>query len=150
YLGAITSRTPFFLSSAQAWRERVVLRLFRPQLLADFRMGVLDAMLETAAYVLRTLTQEEDRALTLSLIPDLVHVERTKTGTFSVPKYQKARREDLKRHQAERELERLMAAGLIYESAAGRGRSFELAHNAIKLAQTEQIDQTPPSPLVCF
>src|SRR5690606_2124218 len=140
----------FFLSSAQAWRERVVLRLFRPQLLADFGMGVLDAMVETAAYVLRSLTEDEDRALTLSLIPDLLRVERTKNGTFSIPKYRKARNEGLKRHQAENEIGRLMEAGLIYESTAGRGRSFELVHNAIKRAQAEQVALAPSSRLVCF
>lgn len=149
YLGAITSRAPFFLSGAQAWRERVVLRLFRPQLLADFGMGVLDAMVETAAYVLRSLTEEEDRALTLSLLPDLVRVERTQKGTFNVPKYIKARRVDLKRHQAERELDRLLETGLVYESA-GRGRIFELAHNAIKRTQSERAISTPSPPLVCF
>ena len=149
YLGAITSRTPFFLSSAQAWRERVVLRLFRPQLLADFGMGVLDAMVETAAYVFRSLTEEEDRALTLSLVPDLVRVERTKKGTFSVPKYHRARSEDLKRHQAERELERLAAAGLVRE-ADGRGRSLELLHNEVKRAQAERPVSVPAPPLVCL
>ena len=150
YLGAITSRTPFFLSKAQAWRERVALRLFRPQLLADFGMGVLDAMVETAAYVFRSLTEEEDRALTLSLVPDLVRVERTNKGTFSIPKYNKTRQESLKRHQAERELDRLREAGLIYESSAGRGRSFELAHNAIKRAQTERPVSGPSPHLLCF
>jgi hypothetical protein len=51
-VGAITSRTGFFLSSFQRWREEVVLGSARPVILADLGNGVLDsAMVETAAYV---------------------------------------------------------------------------------------------------
>ena len=51
--GAITSRTCFFLSSFQKWREEIVLGLARPEVLADFGHGVMDdAMVEAAAYVL--------------------------------------------------------------------------------------------------
>ncbi|HEU4782738.1 MAG TPA: DNA methyltransferase [Ktedonobacterales bacterium] len=52
-LGAITSRTGFFLTSFQKWREEIVLGEARPVALADLGAGVLDsAMVETAAYVL--------------------------------------------------------------------------------------------------
>ena len=52
-LGAITSRTCFFLSSFTKWREQVVLRLLQPELLVDLGHGVMDAaMVEAAAYVL--------------------------------------------------------------------------------------------------
>lgn len=52
-LGAITSRTGFFLTSFQKWREEILLREARPSVLADLGYGVLDtAMVETAAYVL--------------------------------------------------------------------------------------------------
>ena len=52
-LGAITSRTCFFLSSFTRWREEVLLGAFRPELLADLGHGVMDgAMVEAAAYVL--------------------------------------------------------------------------------------------------
>lgn len=52
-LGAITSRTCFFLSSFQKWREEVVLRVARPEVMADLGHGVMDdAMVEAAAYVL--------------------------------------------------------------------------------------------------
>ena len=52
-LGAITSRTGFFLSSFRKWREEIVLGEARPTLVADLGQGVLDtAMVETAAYVL--------------------------------------------------------------------------------------------------
>lgn len=52
-LGAITSRTGFFLSSFQQWREEVMLGEAPPLLVADLGMGVLDgAMVEVAAYTL--------------------------------------------------------------------------------------------------
>jgi hypothetical protein len=52
-LGAITSRTGFFLSSFQKWREEVLLKRAPPSVFADLGYGVLDsAMVETAAYCL--------------------------------------------------------------------------------------------------
>jgi 23S rRNA G2445 N2-methylase RlmL len=53
-LGAITSRTGFFLSSFQKWREEILLKEAPPVVFADLGAGVLDsAMVETAAYCLR-------------------------------------------------------------------------------------------------
>jgi hypothetical protein len=53
YLGAITSRTGFFLTSFQKWREEILLKEARLVALTDLGYGVLDtAMVETAAYVL--------------------------------------------------------------------------------------------------
>ena len=53
-LGAITSRTGFFLSSFQKWREEILLKEARPNVFADLGYGVLDAaMVETAAYTLQ-------------------------------------------------------------------------------------------------
>ena len=52
-LGAITSRTCFFLSSFQKWREEIVLGVATPEVMADLGHGVMDdAMVEAAAYVL--------------------------------------------------------------------------------------------------
>ena len=51
-LGAITSRSGFFLSSFQKWREEVLLEEATPVVMADLGHGVLDAMVETAAYCL--------------------------------------------------------------------------------------------------
>jgi hypothetical protein len=52
-IGAITSRTGFFLSSFQKWREEVLLTRAPPVIVADLGIGVLDsAMVETAAYCL--------------------------------------------------------------------------------------------------
>jgi hypothetical protein len=54
YLGAITSRTGFFLSSFQTWREEILLKEAPPTIFADLGQGVLDsAMVEVAAYCLR-------------------------------------------------------------------------------------------------
>ncbi len=52
-LGAITSRTGFFLTSFRRWREEILLGEARPTAVADLGQGVLDtAMVETAAYCL--------------------------------------------------------------------------------------------------
>jgi hypothetical protein len=52
-LGAITSRTCFFLSSFQKWRDEVVLGVGHPEVMADLGLGVMDdALVEAAAYVL--------------------------------------------------------------------------------------------------
>jgi 23S rRNA G2069 N7-methylase RlmK/C1962 C5-methylase RlmI len=52
-LGAITSRTGFFLSSFQRWREEVLLTKAPPAVFADLGYGVLDgALVEVAAYCL--------------------------------------------------------------------------------------------------
>ena len=57
-LGAITSRTGFFLSSFQKWREEILLKEAPPVVFADLGYGVLDsAMVEVAAYCL-----EKERA----------------------------------------------------------------------------------------
>lgn len=52
-VGAITSRTGFFLSSFQKWREEVLLQEAPPVVVADLGHGVMDdAMVEAAAYCL--------------------------------------------------------------------------------------------------
>jgi len=51
-LGAITSRTGFFLTSFKKWREEILLKEAEIIVVADLGYGVLDAMVETAAYCL--------------------------------------------------------------------------------------------------
>jgi hypothetical protein len=52
-LGAITSRTGFFLTTFQRWREEILLEEARPLLVADLGYGVMQgAMVEAAAYCL--------------------------------------------------------------------------------------------------
>lgn len=112
YLGIISSRTGFFLGQSEDWRTRVVLRLYRPIVLADLGIGVLDAMVEVAAYVLRSLSDSEARDLTHSLVPVLERVTRDRKDRFSLPKWQSVR-DGLKRHQAAAELEQLADHGFI-------------------------------------
>jgi hypothetical protein len=58
-LGAITSRTGFFLSSFQRWREEILLKEAPPTVFADLGYGVLDgAMVEVAAYSLEKVASE--------------------------------------------------------------------------------------------
>jgi hypothetical protein len=58
-LGAITSRTGFFLKSFLKWREDVLLAATRPVSFADLGGGVLDtALVETAAYCLSKQIEE--------------------------------------------------------------------------------------------
>ena len=116
HLGIISSRAGFFLGGSEDWRTRVVLRLFRPIALADLGIGVLDAMVEVAAYVLRSLSEPEARDLTLSLVPVLEKVVRDREDRFSLQKWQIVR-DGLKRHQAASELENLEAHGFVLRSA---------------------------------
>ena len=56
-LGAITSRTAFFLTSYKKWREEIVLGETNPVVVADLGLGVMDAALvEAAAYCLEKQT----------------------------------------------------------------------------------------------
>jgi len=54
-LGAITTRTIFFLSTITDWRQDIILKKGRLHVFADFGGGVLDAMVETAAYCLEVI-----------------------------------------------------------------------------------------------
>lgn len=54
YLGAITSRTGFFLTTFKKWREEILLKESDFITMADLGNGVLDtAMVSTAAYVMQ-------------------------------------------------------------------------------------------------
>ncbi len=138
-LGIISSRTGFFLSTAQDWRERIVLRLYRPLLVADLGFGVLDAKVETAAYVLRSLSAQEDAQLTEDLIPELAKVSLDKKGYFSIPKYQAARG-GLKRHQAVGELERLTRRKAL-KPIVGHYARFAIVSNESKKVETRITDE---------
>ncbi|WP_448111309.1 Eco57I restriction-modification methylase domain-containing protein [Pseudomonas lini] len=55
-IGAITSRTCFFLSDFKKWREHVLLGQTTPEAFADLGVGVMDdAAVEAAAYVLEKM-----------------------------------------------------------------------------------------------
>ena len=70
-LGAITSRTGFFLSTFQKWREELILGDAAPIVFADLGYGVLDtAMVETAAFSLRKNNQSFGTYIRLLSEPD--------------------------------------------------------------------------------
>jgi hypothetical protein len=146
YLGIISSRTGFFLGQSEDWRTRVVLRLFRPVALADLGMGVLDAMVEVAAYALRNLSEQEARDLTLSLVPVLKKVALDGQERFSLPKWQAAR-DGLKRHQAVAEVKHLEATGFI-ERCHGEVVRYTPLWPAVKAVIATPEPVYPP--LVCI
>jgi hypothetical protein len=145
YLGIISSRTGFFLGQSEDWRTRVVFRLFRPIALADLGSGVLDAMVEVAAYVLRNLSAPEARDLTNSIVPVLGKVVRDSQDRFSLPRWQAARG-GLKRHQAVAELEHLEAHGFVQRSSGDTVRYTPL-WNSVKAITAPPEPVFPP--LVC-
>ena len=63
-IGAITSRTCFFLTSFTTWRQKVVLPKAAIHLIADLGQGVMDAaMVEAAAYVLESGPPPQEMAV---------------------------------------------------------------------------------------
>lgn len=144
FLGAITSRTGFFLGTFENWRNRVVLRRFRPLLLADFGEHVLDAMVETAAFVFRSITLEEKQLNLHNILRELEHIEISRNSDFSIPKYQKARSEKLSREQALYELNSLESAGFV-EFLQGNGIKYQILARVVKseLAQKTFALQYP-------
>ena len=60
-LGAITSRTCFFLGSFKDWRKKVVIDRSSVEVIADLGQGVMDdAMVEAAAYVLEAGSRKQN------------------------------------------------------------------------------------------
>ncbi|MCS4201502.1 BREX-1 system adenine-specific DNA-methyltransferase PglX [Salinibacter ruber] len=150
FMGAITKRTSLFLSTSGDWRERIVLRKYHPLLLADLGYGVLDAKVETATYVFRSLSEEGQKSLTHGLIPDLENVETTSSGKFSIPKYRRARGFEKKdRHAAEKELKRLDNAGLIREDS-GRYTQYRHDRKSIEHAKQETCRRIQSPQTRCY
>jgi len=148
-LGAITNRTGFFLSDYQSFREKVVLEQFRPQCFADFGYGVLDATVGTAAYTMRTLSETERYAKVCRLLDDLMDVETTGKGKFSVPKYMRGREEDLERRIAEKELRQLEKYGFIRD-ASGSYPQYVHCHDRIEKTKSDPPTPEPSPRLECF
>jgi len=70
-LGAITSRTGFFLSSFQKWREDMLSNA-PPALFADIGLGVMDAALvEAAAYCLERAPSTSESTVFLRVLEEL-------------------------------------------------------------------------------
>lgn len=144
-LGIISSRTGFFLGQSADWRERIVLRLYRPLVLLDLGIGVLDAMVETAAYVLRSLTDKEDFALTKQLAHFLSDLQMNTQGAFSTKIYTGGR--GLKPHQAVQELRRLQVSGYI-EPVAGSTSQWLIKADTVSQFNAPSSEVFPP--LVCL
>lgn len=106
---------------------------------------MLDALVETAAYVLRSLTEKEDEQLTLSLVPEVERVSKGKKDVFSTKKYADMR--ELKRHQANGELRRLHEAGFI-EPVEGSFPRWKATREAA--AQPRSTFALAFPPLVCL
>ena len=58
-VGVLMTRTPFFLSSSATWRIEKILNEGGLEVFADLGYGVLDAMVETCAYVLEPIVQKK-------------------------------------------------------------------------------------------
>jgi hypothetical protein len=95
-LGAITSRTGFFLTSFKKWREEILLAEAHPATFADLGYGVLDtAMVETAAYCVEArsgtglvtffrLQQADDKGAALALAVGEVNGNVLSDNTYQV------------------------------------------------------------------
>jgi hypothetical protein len=96
YLGAIVSRTCFYLKSFSSFRKQVLLKNFSLNCFADLGQGVLDAMVETAAATWRKSDENDGRSeffrhlTSANKSADLLHsISRATAGdpensTFSV------------------------------------------------------------------
>ncbi|MFH2063614.1 MAG: BREX-1 system adenine-specific DNA-methyltransferase PglX [Pseudomonadota bacterium] len=70
-LGAITSRTCFFLTTFKNWRRNVILKESMVSVIADLGQGVMDdAMVEAAAYVLERTRQTSSMPVVIRAIAD--------------------------------------------------------------------------------
>jgi hypothetical protein len=147
-VGVISSRTGFFLEQSADWRERVLLRLFRPLFLADLGHGVLDAMVETAAYVLRSLSAGEAQHLIRSILKDLARSPQSESTHLTISAFATARGGELKRRQIESEIAHLIKDGYLRDVTTSATRMFVLT----AAARSENLlhNTTRSSPLICF
>jgi SAM-dependent methyltransferase len=150
YLGCISSRMPFLLGGSQDFRERVVLRLFRPSIFADFGVGVMDAaMVEAAAYCLRTLSDAERKLLVDTLAIDADATAQERSGAFRRSHWESLR--GLKRPQAEQELSWLVDAGFLQgeerETKSSSIRAWRRTSKAIPL-RAKPFEYANPIPFI--
>jgi hypothetical protein len=144
-LGIISSRTAFFKRTSKDWREQVILRFFRPLALADLGYFVLDAKVETAAYVLRSLRTDEREELTFSFLSELKEMTAADGSPFSAARYCDHRK--IKRYQAEQELRWLEDKGYI-RAMQNRYVQYQLINGAIEAARAP-IEPYYPRMLCC-
>ncbi|MGA2912563.1 MAG: BREX-1 system adenine-specific DNA-methyltransferase PglX [Methanoregula sp.] len=78
-LGAITSRTGFFIQSFSSWREDILLKNSPPLIIADLGSNVLDnALVETAVYTLNKKPLQQKNTIFF----DLLNVESQTKGEY--------------------------------------------------------------------
>jgi len=75
FIGIISSRTGFFLSSFTTWREEILMKEASLHSVADFGFGVLEAMVETAAYTIEKLLSPKKKATFFRLLKGNVDVK---------------------------------------------------------------------------
>lgn len=76
FIGVISSRTGFLLSSYTKWREEILMKESSLHSVADLGFGVLEAMVETAAYTIEKVPSSGRIALFFRLLKE----EDTKKG----------------------------------------------------------------------
>lgn len=70
FIGIISSRTGFFLSCFTKWREEILMKESSLHAVADFGFGVLEAMVETAAYTVEKTPATGRKAIFFRLLKD--------------------------------------------------------------------------------
>ena len=70
FIGIISSRTGFFLSSFTRWREEILMQESSLHTVADFGFGVLEAMVETAAYTIEKVPSTGRKAVFFRLLKE--------------------------------------------------------------------------------
>jgi hypothetical protein len=85
-VGAISSRTPFFLGSFETLRTDILGKIGHIRLLADLGEGVLEAMVETAIYVVTKDRHGEPESLFFRLLVDVHKSDLLRQLTENCPK----------------------------------------------------------------
>ncbi len=70
FIGIISSRTGFFLPAFTSWREEILMKESSLHSVADLGYGVLEAMVETAAYTIEKIPSIGRKAVFFRLIED--------------------------------------------------------------------------------
>ena len=84
-VGAISNRTPFFLGSFSEFRKEVLGKLGHVRLMADLGEGVLEATVETAAYILTKTRQGDPNSTFLRLLVDTNKADVLRQLVSSLP-----------------------------------------------------------------
>ena len=121
FVAAITNRTPFFLAGHASWRESLI-NDSRIGLFVDLGDGVLDALVETAAYVIENQSAADEPAVFLRLVKTR---NKSKTLKRQVLALKEAEDEEQTFHLEPRELLRLPGSRFAYWAPKGILKAFE-------------------------